>query len=473
MDPHPPVNPDPRRALPSVDRLSRAARQRQPGLPAWAVTAAARRLVAAARDEFSGLPPQEASDAEIDSPGDFDRWVERIVETARQLSAGHPRRVINATGIVLHTNLGRAPLAEGAARAAAEAGTAYSNLELDLETGRRGNRLAAVVDKLCLLSGAEAAYACNNNAAALLLALDTLARGREVVVSRGELVEIGGSFRIPEIMERAGVTLIEVGTTNRTHLKDYERAIGPDTALLLKVHRSNFEQSGFVAEVDLVQLGELARSRELPLLEDLGSGTLVDLSGEGLPQETYAPARLQRGADLVCFSGDKLLGGPQAGILLGAADAVEAARHNPLARALRLDKMNLAALDWTLGALLDGRAKTDLPVVRQLLESPETLEQRARRLAERLRIRLQASVEIKVEKDRTQVGGGSLPAHSLETWVVSLSGPASAQRRITALRRASPPVVARVRENSVLLDLRTLDEAEFDVLEESIAAAFR
>jgi L-seryl-tRNA(Ser) seleniumtransferase len=456
-----------------VDRLSRAARGREPALPGWAVTAAARRLVAAARDEFSGLPSQEAPDTELDSPGDFDHWVERVVEAARQLSAGHPRRVINATGIVLHTNLGRAPLAEGAARAAAEAGTAYSNLELDLETGRRGNRLAAVVDKLCLLSGAEAAYACNNNAAALLLALDTLARGREVVVSRGELVEIGGSFRIPEIMERAGVTLVEVGTTNRTHLKDYERAIGPDTALLLKVHRSNFEQSGFVAEVDLAQLGELARSRDLPLLEDLGSGTLVDLSGEGLPQETYAPARLQRGADLVCFSGDKLLGGPQAGILLGAADAVEAARHNPLARALRLDKMNLAALDWTLGALLDGRAKTDLPVVRQLLESPETLEQRARRLAERLRIRLQASVEIKVEKDRTQVGGGSLPAHSLETWVVSLSGPASAQRRITALRRASPPVVARVRENSVLLDLRTLDEAEFDVLEESIAAAFR
>ena len=385
----------------------------------------------------------------------------------------NPRRVINATGIVLHTNLGRAPLAPGAARAAAEAAVGYSNLELDLGTGQRGDRLAAVVEKLSLLSGAEAAYACNNNAAALLLALDTLARGREVVVSRGELVEIGGSFRIPDIMERAGVTLVEVGTTNRTHLSDYERAIGPNTALLLKVHRSNFEQTGFVAEVELGQLSELARSRGLPLLEDLGSGTLVDLTGEGLPQETFVPARLRRGADLVCFSGDKLLGGPQAGILLGGADAIEKARRNPLARALRLDKMNLAALDWTLAALLDGRARKDLPTLRQLLEAPDQLEGRARRLAQRLKSQLDDSVVIAVEKDRNQVGGGSLPAYFLETWVVSLSGATGAHNRIASLRAGSRPVIARVRDDTVLLDLRTLEENEMDVLEDMVVAAFR
>ena len=348
MDPRPSVNPDLRRTLPSVDRLGREARDREPELPAWAVTEAARRTLTAARQQLNAR--EDSGDA-VNPPGELEAWVQAVLEGAKRLCVINPRRVINATGIVLHTNLGRAPLAPGAARAAAEAAVGYSNLELDLDTGQRGDRLAAVVEKLRLLSGAEAAYACNNNAAALLLALDTLARGREVVVSRGELVEIGGSFRIPDIMERAGVTLVEVGTTNRTHLSDYEQAIGPNTALLLKVHRSNFEQTGFVAEVELGQLSELARSRGLPLLEDLGSGTLVDLTGEGLPQETFVPARLRRGADLVCFSGDKLLGGPQAGILLGGADVIEKARRNPLARALRLDKMNIGGSGLDIGRL--------------------------------------------------------------------------------------------------------------------------
>ena len=248
MDSLPSVNPDPRRALPSVDRLSREASEREPELPAWAITEAARRTLTAERDR---LNTREASGDPATPPGASETWVLAVLEEARRLCVINPSRVINATGIVLHTNLGRAPLAPGAARAAAEAAVGYSNLELDLDSGQRGNRLASVVEKLRLLSGAEAAYACNNNAAALLLALDTLARGREVVVSRGELVEIGGSFRIPDIMERAGVTLVEVGTTNRTHLSDYEQAIGPNTALLLKVHRSNFEQTGFVAEVEL------------------------------------------------------------------------------------------------------------------------------------------------------------------------------------------------------------------------------
>ena len=473
MDPRPSVNPDLRRTLPSVDRLSREARDREPELPAWAVTEAARRTLTAARQQLKEREADGATASHQVPTGNLEIWVQTVLEGANRLCRINPRRVINATGIVLHTNLGRAPLAPGAARAAAEAAVGYSNLELDLDTGQRGNRLASVVNKLRLLSGAEGAYACNNNAAALLLALDTLARGREVVVSRGELVEIGGSFRIPDIMERAGVTLVEVGTTNRTHLSDYEQAIGPNTALLLKVHRSNFEQTGFVAEVELGPLSELARSRGLPLLEDLGSGTLVDLTGDGLPQETFVPARLRRGADLVCFSGDKLLGGPQAGILLGGADAIKRARRNPLARALRLDKMNLAALDWTLEALLDDRARQDLPVLRQLLEGPAPLEGRARGLAQRLKAQLDDSVVIEVEKDRNQVGGGSLPAYFLETWVVSLSGAMGAQSLIASLRQGTPPVIARVRDDTVLLDLRTLEENEMDLLEAMVVAAFR
>jgi L-seryl-tRNA(Ser) seleniumtransferase len=376
--------------------------------------------------------------------------------------------VVNATGIVLHTNLGRAPLAPGAAAAVAEAAAGYGDLELDLATGRRGDRLAAVVGKLRLLSDAEGALAVNNNAAALVLALDTLARGREVIVSRGELVEIGGSFRVPEIMQRAGVRLVEVGSTNRTHPHDYERAIGPETALLLKVHRSNFEQRGFVAEVALPELAEIGRARDLPVLEDLGSGTLVDLSRRGIPAEALAPARLHLGADIVCFSGDKLLGGPQAGIVLGSAGPVGAMRRNPLARALRLDKLSLAALDWTLACYLDGRAESEIPVLRKLLEPVARLEARARELAARLAAAAGGAARVAAESDRAYVGGGSLPGFELDTWVVSLRAEMGADRFVELLRLADPPVLARVREDLVLLDVRTLLEGDAAALEQAV-----
>jgi L-seryl-tRNA(Ser) seleniumtransferase len=457
MEPSGQVNPDPRRGLPSFDRLATKVRQLASDLPEWAVAAAVRETLARAREHL-----ESGGDADPELPG-------RAVARAKGLCVSHPTRVVNATGIVLHTNLGRAPLAPGAAAAAAAAGAAYTDLELDLDTGRRGDRLGGVAEKLRLLSGAEDALAVNNNAAAVLLALESLARGREVLVSRGELVEIGGSFRVPEIMERAGVRLVEVGSTNRTHLGDYERAIGPATALLLKVHRSNFEMRGFVAEVGLAELAGLGRARGLPVLEDLGSGTLVELPG--LPAEAWAPGRVRLGADLVCFSGDKLLGGPQAGIVLGRREAVAAMRRSPLARALRLDKLSLAALDWTLSACLEGRAARELPVLRQLLAAPEELAERARSLAARVARAMGEPARVEVVPLRSPVGGGSLPGFELDGSVVLLAVEGTAQAFAQCLREAPVPVLARVRDDRVLIDVRTLLEGDDAAVEEAVRLA--
>jgi L-seryl-tRNA(Ser) seleniumtransferase len=459
MDQASQVKADPRRALPSMDRILETLFEKAPELPLWARKVAAQRTLGDARHRLGrpGAPPTG-----------FGELARQALERARDLARPRPGRVVNATGVVLHTNLGRAPIAEGAARAALAAAVAYSDLELDLPEGRRGNRQAAVSDLLCLLSGAEAALVVNNNAAAVLLLIDTLARGRDVIVSRGELVEIGGSFRVPEILERSGARLAEVGTTNRTHLDDYARAIGPDSALLLKVHRSNFEQRGFVAEVGLEQLAALGRERGLPVVEDLGSGTLLDLRSRGLPAESHAPARLDLGADLVCFSGDKLLGGPQAGIILGRRELVAAARRNPLARALRLDKLDLAALDWTLRALLDGRAEHEIPVLRQLLEPLDALERRAERLAERLSGALAGRLDVQVEASRSPVGGGSVPGLALASHAVALRSAQGAERLATALRAGPVPVVGRVHKEALHLDVRTLLADDEDVIEQAL-----
>jgi L-seryl-tRNA(Ser) seleniumtransferase len=379
--------------------------------------------------------------------------------------------VVNATGVVLHTNLGRAPLAEGAARTAVAAAAGYTDLELDLGEGRRGDRLAALGEMLAVLSGAEAALAVNNNAAAILLIANTLARGREVVVSRGELVEIGGSFRVPEILERAGARLVEVGTTNRTHLDDYRGALGRRTALLLKVHRSNFEQSGFVAEVGLDELAALGRERGIPVVEDLGSGTLVDLRARGLPPESFAPARLALGAELVCFSGDKLLGGPQAGIVLGRRKRIAALRENPLFRALRLDKLGIAALDWTLRALLDGRGEREIPVLRALLEAPADVERRARALAERLARAAAGRFDVRVEETRAPVGGGSVPGLELASFAVALRSAGGVDGLAAALRAGEIPVLGRVQKEALLLDARTLLPGDDEIVERAFAAA--
>jgi len=459
------VKRDPRRGLPAADRLIRQLQEKAPWLPAWAAAAGARHALEQARRSLAGAEEPALHPAGLAAAA---------LDHARWLARPHPARVVNATGVVLHTNLGRAVLAPAAAQAAAAAASSYSDLELELGGGERGDRLAQLNEQLVLLSGAEAAHAVNNNAAALLLALNTLAQGREVLVSRGELVEIGGSFRIPEICQRAGVTLVEVGTTNRTHAADYERSLGERSALLLKVHRSNFEQRGFVSEVGLSQLAEIARRRGIPVLEDLGSGLLLEL-GRGaqaaLAPESYAPARLRLGADVVCFSADKLLGGPQAGILLGRAARIEAMRANPLSRALRLDKLCIAALDATLKLLLDGRAEQELPVLRQLLESPAVLERRARALAERLMKVAGASLEIDVLPDAAPIGAGSLPSTRLETWVVALRSAQGARALADRLRTAPIPVIARIREGALLLDVRTLLDEDAPALEAALGIA--
>jgi L-seryl-tRNA(Ser) seleniumtransferase len=391
---------------------------------------------------------------------------------ARALARPRPGRVVNATGVVLHTNLGRAVLAPGAAEAAARAGAAFTDLELDLASGERGDRLGAVAALLVQLSGAEAALAVNNNAAALLLAVDALARGREVIVSRGELVEIGGSFRLPDVLERAGARLVEVGTTNRTHLEDYRRAIGPQSGLLLKVHRSNFEQRGFVAEVTLPELVALGREHGVAVAYDLGSGTLVDARPLGLPADAFAPASVATGADLVCFSGDKLLGGPQAGLLLGRRRAVAAARRSPLARALRLDKLTLAALDWTLRALLEGRLE-EIPALRQLREPAAAVEARARALAARLAALAGGRLGVGLAPVRAAVGGGSLPGVELDSFAVALRAPGGAARLAAALRDAPVPVVGRLRGDALLLDARTLLPGDAEAVEASLATVLR
>ncbi|CAG1001207.1 L-seryl-tRNA(Ser) seleniumtransferase [Myxococcaceae bacterium] len=449
MDPGGEVKRDPRTRLPQADRLIRELREELPEVPVWAATAAARSALSRARELLAHSPERP-----ISLPG--------LLESARaeafRLVRGHPRRVVNATGVVLHTNLGRAPLAPGAAEAAAAAASAYGDLELDLALGSRGDRLGAVAVKLALLAGAEAGHAVNNGAAALLLALDTLARGREVVISRGELVEIGGSFRIPEIVERAGVRLREVGTTNRTHLRDYEAAIGPETAAIVKVHRSNFEIRGFTAEVGLDALAGLARARGLPLVEDLGSGSFVDASVYGLPESADARARLREGADLVLFSGDKLLGGPQAGLLVGSAALVARLRRNPLDRALRLDKLRLAALDWTLAALLEGRGD-ELPVLGMLGLAVEALEVRAVALARRIVAASGGALAAAARRERAPVGGGSLPGIELETWVVRITDPSGAlgaEDLARGLRAAPVPVLPRIHDAALWVDVRTL-----------------
>ena len=467
----PEVKPDPRRALPAVDRLADAVAAKWPDLPAWAILEAVRRVLAQAREQLSESAARSGSGPEADCSGLSVALADRSAALAADLCGGHPRRVVNATGIPLHTNLGRAPLAAGAVRAVARAAGSYSDLELDLETGRRGDRLAAVCSKLTLLSEAPAAFAVNNNAAALLLALDTLARGRGAIVSRGELVEIGGSFRVPDILERAGVELVAVGTTNRTHPSDYERAIQPHTGLLLKIHRSNFELRGFVAEASLGQLAAIGREKGIPIVEDLGSGTLVDLSARGFPSEIYAPARLKLGADVVCFSGDKLLGGPQAGLILGSREIVEAMRRNPLARALRLDKLSLAALDWTLECHLEGRAERELPVLCQLLEPLDRLELRARTLAARLDKAWGDTARIRAEPDRGFVGGGSMPGFELDSWVVVLRAAASAEAISTRLRSAPVPVVARIRDDALIFDVRTLLDGDEDAIAQAVGFA--
>lgn len=448
------------RQLPAVDRLVEAALSGG-GLSRWSVLAAARQVLEETRAALIADAATATSDPEALASG--------VRERARRLEEPFPRRVLNATGVVLHTNLGRAPLARAALGDLVEAAAGYSDLELDLDTGQRGSRTTRVAELLCLLSGAEAAHVVNNTAAALFLAVDTLAAGREVIVSRGELVEIGGSFRVPEIMSASRARLREVGTTNRTHLPDYRDAIGPDTGLLLKVHRSNFRIEGFTSDVGLADLATLAREHGLPLVEDRGSGSFVDLGANGIP-ESEVSSGLRAGADLVLFSADKLLGGPQAGIVLGRHELVSRMKKSPLARALRVDKLTLAALHWTLRTLAGGRSD-EIPVLAMLRATPAELETRASALAERLRA---AGVSrVSVETGGSPVGGGALPDLELAGAVVRVVPDGSASEAVQKLRAGDPPVLARIHRDALLFDPRTLFDEDLAALVQRIAEIAR
>ena len=426
------------RDLPSVDELLRD--ERLAAEPHELAVAAARTVLELARDEIqAGVTPRPLVDAVLAE-----------LAVAREPSL---RRVLNATGVLVHTNLGRAPLAEAALARVLDVGRGYSNLEYDLERGERGSRQDHLAPLLRRLTGAEAALVVNNNAAAVLLALAALAEGREVVVSRGELIEIGDGFRIPDVLARSGARLVEVGTTNRTRAADYERAIGPETALLLRVHQSNFRVVGFSERPRLTELAEIARRHELPLVDDLGSGALVAVGDEPTPAES-----LRAGTDLVCFSGDKLLGGPQAGVVVGRADLVERLRRHPLQRALRADKLTLAALEGTLLLALDPRARDEIPVLRMLHEPLESVSSRAERLA--------ALVGGEVEETVARVGGGALPLAELPSAACAVE-----EALAEPLRHGDPPVISIVRDGRTLLDCRTLSDAEVDVVAAAVHAA--
>jgi L-seryl-tRNA(Ser) seleniumtransferase len=461
-----PARPRSLRALPAVETLLR-----HPGL-AQALSGLPRPLVLeAVRAELAEQREKLRHGAQLAAP-------ESLAESAaRRAAASHRpvlKRVLNGTGVVLHTNLGRAPLSPRARAAVAEIARGYCSVEFDLATGRRGERGTGVERWLTRLTGAEAAMVVNNGAAALLLALSALAAGKKVVVSRGELVEIGGSFRIPEILEKSGAELLEIGTTNRTHLRDYVRALDrnpKEVGAILRVHPSNFRVAGFTTRPTLAEVSALARKRHVPLIEDLGSGALIDLSVLGLEREPTVKESLTEGCDLVTFSGDKLLGATQAGLILGRRRLVDRLRKDPLARALRVDKLTLAALEATLPAYSDpAGAAREIPALGMLGRSEAELEQVARSLAEAIRRRL-PELRVTVERGTGEVGGGALPLQRLPGWVVAIGHPdLSADEMERRARAADPPVIGFIRTGKFRLDVRTLAD---DELTEVVAALGR
>jgi L-seryl-tRNA(Ser) seleniumtransferase len=453
--------------LPAVDELlkSPSGLQWLEGFPRRIVVEAVRTVVAARREAILGGKAADLSLEAID--GD-------IQEQLRILSSFSLRRVINATGIVIHTNLGRSVLSERILENVVNAAGGYSTLEYDLAAGRRGQRHTHTQRLLSEITGAEDALIVNNNAAAVLLCLNSLAKGREVIVSRGELVEIGGSFRVPDVMSASGACLREVGTTNKTHLHDYSNAVNENTALLLKVHQSNYRIVGFTRDVKIGELLDLGRQHDLPVMYDLGSGCLIDLRPYGIHDEPSVHELLKTGVDILTFSGDKLLGGPQGGLIVGRKKYLDKIRKNPIARAVRVDKFTIAAFEATFMEYLDPEnAKRAIPTLQMLLQSPEEVRARARKIASGLR-RLIVQEKIDVVRDASKAGGGSLPAAEFETFAVSIRPAALSVNELDErLRSCSPPVIARIRENALLLDARTVRNHEVQPLVKAVVSSLQ
>jgi L-seryl-tRNA(Ser) seleniumtransferase len=458
---------NPFRQLPAVHDILQA-----PALTALSSQHAPDVIVAAVRHELETLRQSLRRGEPLNGQTDADTVASRVAERLRQELRPKLRTVLNATGIVLHTNLGRAPIAEEAARAAYEAARGYLNLELDLESGRRSSRPLAIREWLCRLTGAESATAVNNNAAATVIALRALCRDKEVIISRGQLIEIGGSFRIPEIMAVSGAVLREVGTTNITRLADYERAIGPNTGALMQVHPSNYRISGFTQSVPLADLVALGKKHGLPVLDDIGSGALLDFGRFGFHGEPVARDCIALGVDLVLFSGDKLLGGPQAGLLVGRREFIHKVEKDPLMRTFRLDKMTLAALEATLRLYLNQeRALQEVPGLRLLGTPLAELRRRAESLASQLRP-VDGLATVKVSDDVAYVGGGSLPDQAMKTCVVELTAQNLSDAEFAyRLRTGTPAVVGRLRDEKLVLDVRTVFPHQEPALVEAVRRA--
>lgn len=456
------------RKLPSVDSLLKDSKI------AGLLKERSRRTVVdairAALEEERGLIRDSDAKVYRFNIGPFRETVRAEIEKSGRLSLA---RVVNATGVILHTNLGRAPLAAAALKNLIDVSTGYANLEFDVEKGERGERYSHLEPLLCRLTGAEAALVVNNNAAAVLLVLNTLTEGKEVIVSRGELVEIGGSFRVPDVMRKSGARLVEVGTTNRTHLRDYEAAIDTDTALILKVHRSNFDMVGFTADVPVQDLVKLGKDNNIHVMNDLGSGSLVDLSRYGMKREPTVQDSVAVGIDVTTFSGDKLLGGPQAGIIIGKREVIDAVKKNPLTRALRIDKLTVAALEATLKIYMDElKAVQEIPVLRMLTLPVADVAKSARRLLKVLRDVSAGSFEASIGDGHTQVGGGAMPLQAIPTKLLFVKAKGVSPNRLEkALRMNRVPIITRIERDQVVLDMRTLLEGDVEVISDFFKGA--
>ena len=419
------------------------------------------------REEIRSGAVNDAAQLELDA------LLPRLLAYVRSHSRPHFRRVLNGTGVVIHTNLGRSLLAKPAIQAVTEACAHYSNCEFDLATGQRGSRYSHVEKILCNITGAEAALVVNNNAAAVFIMLETLAKGKEVIVSRGQLVEIGGSFRIPDVMTKSGCTLREVGATNRAHVHDYENAVNDQTGALMRVHTSNFRIVGFTKEVSLPEMQALGKKYNLPVIEDLGSGSLFALEGEGLMGEPTVQKTVAQGADVVSFSGDKVLGGPQAGIIVGKKEYIDRIKKNPVNRAMRIDKMTLAALEATLRLYLDMEtARTSVPTLKMITASEQSLKSKARRLAEAIKIELGERAVTALKKGMSRVGGGAFPEYDLPTVLATVRvDDISADDLRTALLDTDPPLVGRIEDDLFAVDPRTLTSTELKLTARALKQA--